>query len=183
MKEQQVIIDSTHFELTINRLCYQLIENHGDFENTVLIGLQPRGIHVLTRLKDRLENIIGKPVVCGNLDVTFFRDDFRRRETPLIPSATNIDFVIENKNVVIIDDVLHTGRTIRSGLDAMLAFGRPAKVELLVFIDRRFQRHLPIQPDYVGKKVDTLSFERVSVEWNEIDGIDRVVLYTPAENE
>lgn len=183
MKEQQIIIDSTHFELTINRLCYQLIENHGDFENTVLIGLQPRGIHVLTRLKDRLENIIGKPVVCGNLDVTFFRDDFRRRETPLIPSATNIDFVIENKNVVIIDDVLYTGRTIRSGLDAMLAFGRPAKVELLVFIDRRFQRHLPIQPDYVGKKVDTLSFERVSVEWNEIDGIDRVVLYTPAENE
>ncbi|TNE70870.1 MAG: bifunctional pyr operon transcriptional regulator/uracil phosphoribosyltransferase PyrR [Bacteroidetes bacterium] len=183
MKEQQVIIDSTHFELTINRLCYQLIENHGDFENTVLIGLQPRGIHVLTRLKDRLENIIGKPVVCGNLDVTFFRDDFRRRETPLIPSATNIDFVIENKNVVIIDDVLHTGRTIRSGLDAMLAFGRPAKVELLVFIDRRFQRHLPIQPDYVGKKVDTLSSERVTVEWNEIDGIDRVVLYTPAENE
>ncbi|TNE96161.1 MAG: bifunctional pyr operon transcriptional regulator/uracil phosphoribosyltransferase PyrR [Bacteroidetes bacterium] len=183
MKEQQVIIDSTHFELTINRLCYQLIENHGDFENTVLIGLQPRGIHVLTRLKGRLENIIGKPVVCGNLDVTFFRDDFRRRETPLIPSATNIDFVIENKNVVIIDDVLHTGRTIRSGLDAMLAFGRPAKVELLVFIDRRFQRHLPIQPDYVGKKVDTLSSERVTVEWNEIDGIDRVVLYTPAENE
>lgn len=183
MKEQQVIIDSTHFELTINRLCYQLIENHGNFENTVLIGLQPRGINVLTRLKITLEKIVGHEITCGNLDVTFFRDDFRRRETPLIPSATNIDFVIENKNVVIVDDVLHTGRTIRSGLDALLAFGRPAKVELLVFIDRRFQRHLPIQPDYVGQRVDTLSKERVTVEWKEVDGVDQVVLFTPVENE
>lgn len=183
MKEQQVIIDSIHFELTLSRLCYQLIENHGDFENTVLIGLQPRGINLLTRLKFRLEDILKKPVTCGDLDVTFFRDDFRRRETPLIPSATNIDFVIENKKVVIVDDVLHTGRTIRSGLDAMLAFGRPARVELLVLIDRRFQRHLPIQPDYVGLKVDTLSTERVAVEWKEQDGIDRVVLFTPSENE
>ena len=183
MKEQQVILDSTHFELTISRLCYQLIENHGDFENTVLIGLQPRGINVLTRLKSKLETILQKPITCGNLDITFFRDDFRRRETPLIPSATNIDFVIENKKVVIVDDVLHTGRSIRSGLDAMLAFGRPERVELLVLIDRRFQRHLPIQPDYVGKRVDTLTSERVLVEWKEIDGIDRVVLFTPAEIE
>lgn len=183
MKEQQVIIDSSHFELTLSRLCYQLIENHGDFSETVLIGLQPRGINVLTRLKEKLEDILGKAVLCGNLDVTFFRDDFRRRETPLIPSATNIDFVIENKNVVIIDDVLHTGRTIRSGLDAMLAFGRPSKVELLVLIDRRFQRHLPIQPDYVGLKVDTLTSERVAVEWKESDGQDRVVLFTPEDNE
>lgn len=183
MKEQQVIIDSSHFELTLSRLCYQLIENHGDFSETVLIGLQPRGINVLTRLKEKLEEILGKSVICGNLDVTFFRDDFRRRETPLIPSATNIDFVIENKRVVIIDDVLHTGRTIRSGLDAMLAFGRPSKVELLVLIDRRFQRHLPIQPDYVGLKVDTLTSERVAVEWKESDGQDRVVLFTPEDNE
>lgn len=183
MKEQQVIIDSSHFELTLSRLCYQLIENHGDFSETVLIGLQPRGINVLTRLKEKLEEILDKSVLCGNLDVTFFRDDFRRRETPLIPSATNIDFVIENKRVVIIDDVLHTGRTIRSGLDAMLAFGRPSKVELLVLIDRRFQRHLPIQPDYVGLKVDTLTSERVAVEWKESDGQDRVVLFTPEDNE
>lgn len=183
MKEQQVIIDSSHFELTLSRLCYQLIENHGDFSETVLIGLQPRGINVLSRLKEKLDEILGKSILCGNLDVTFFRDDFRRRETPLIPSATNIDFVIENKRVVIIDDVLHTGRTIRSGLDAMLAFGRPSKVELLVLIDRRFQRHLPIQPDYVGLKVDTLTSERVAVEWKESDGQDRVVLFTPEDNE
>ena len=115
--ERQVILNSKHFELTLNRLCYQLIETHNDFSNSVLIGLQPRGINVVTRLKSKLEEILGEEITCGNLDITFYRDDFRRREVPLIPSATNIDFVIENKNVVLIDDVLYTGRTIRSGLD------------------------------------------------------------------
>ena len=180
--EQQVILNSKHFDLTINRLCYQLIENHNDFKNSVLIGLQPRGINVVSRLKTRLQEIIKEEIVCGNLDITFYRDDFRRRQTPLIPSATNIDFVIEGKNVVIMDDVLYTGRTIRSGLDALLAFGRPEKVELLTFIDRRFKRDLPIQADYVGKTVDTLISERVSVEWKEIEGTDKVVLFTPDAN-
>ena len=180
--ERQVILNSKHFELTLNRLCYQLIETHNDFSNSVLIGLQPRGVNVVRRLKSKLEEILGKEIVCGNLDITFYRDDFRRREVPLIPSATNIDFVIENKNVVLIDDVLYTGRTIRSGLDALLAFGRPSKVELLTMIDRRFKRDLPIQADYVGKTVDTLISERVSVEWNEIEGEDKVVLFTPEAN-
>ena len=180
--ERQVILNSKHFELTLNRLCYQLIETHNDFSNSVLIGLQPRGVNVVRRLKSKLEEILGKEIVCGNLDITFYRDDFRRREIPLIPSATNIDFVIENKNVVLIDDVLYTGRTIRSGLDALLAFGRPSKVELLTMIDRRFKRDLPIQADYVGKTVDTLISERVSVEWNEIEGEDKVVLFTPEAN-
>lgn len=180
--EKQVILNSRHFELTINRLCYQLIENHSDFENSVLIGLQPRGIHVLTRLKSKLELILEQDITCGNLDITFYRDDFRRRETPLIPSVTNIDFVIEGKNVILIDDVLYTGRTIRAGLDALLAFGRPQKVELLTFIDRRFNRDLPIQADYIGKKVDTLISERVSVEWRELEGEDKVILFTPESN-
>ncbi len=177
--ERQVILNSKHFELTINRLCYQLIEIHNDFSNTVLIGLQPRGVNLLTRVKKRLEKILEKKVVCGKLDITFYRDDFRRRESPLIPSTTNIDFVIESKNVVLMDDVLYTGRTIRSGLDAMLAFGRPKKVELLTLVDRRFTRDLPIQADYVGKTVDTLVSERVAVEWEEIEGEDKVVLFTP----
>lgn len=181
--ERQVILNTKHFDLTIKRLCYQLIETHNDFSNSVLIGLQPRGVNVVARLKERLEAVLGHEIVCGNLDITFYRDDFRRREAPLIPSATNIDFVIENKNVVLIDDVLYTGRTIRSGLDALLAFGRPEKVELLTMIDRRFKRDLPIQADYVGKTVDTLISERVSVEWKEIEGEDKVVLFTPESNE
>lgn len=180
--EKQVILNEKQFELTLNRLCYQLIENHNDFSETVLIGLQPRGIHVLKRLKDRLEQILGHEVTCGNLDITFYRDDFRRRERPIIPSATNIDFIIENKDVVIIDDVLYTGRTIRSGIDALMAYGRPRNVELVTFIDRRFKRQLPIQADYVGKTIDTLASERVSVEWKEIEGLDKVVLYTPENN-
>jgi pyrimidine operon attenuation protein / uracil phosphoribosyltransferase len=180
--DKQIILNSNQFELTLKRLCYQLIENHNEFNDSVLIGLQPRGIHVLKRLKFMLENIIGKDVQCGILDVTFYRDDFRRREEPLIPSATNIDFIIENKKVVLIDDVLFTGRTIRSGLDALLAFGRPKNVELLVFIDRRFKRQLPIQADYIGNTVDTLKTEKVNVEWKETEGEDKVILYTPEAN-
>lgn len=180
--EKQVILDDQHVQLTMNRLAYQLIENHSDFSSTVLIGLQPRGIHVLERLKTILEEITQHSVTCGQLDITFYRDDFRRREKPLIPSATNIDFSIENKKVVLIDDVLYTGRTIRSGLDALLAFGRPTCVELLVLIDRRFQRDLPIQADYIGKAVDTLNSERVSVEWKESEGADKVMLFTPELN-
>ncbi len=182
--EKQVILNEIELKLTLSRLCYQLIENHDNFENTVLLGLQPRGIHVLYRLKTELEKILGHEVTCGNLDITFYRDDFRRRENPLIPSVTNIDFIIENKNVVLIDDVLYTGRTIRAGLDAILAFGRPKKVELLTLIDRRFRRDLPIQSDYIGKSVDSLISERVSVEWKEEEGKDQVFLITTnQENE
>jgi pyrimidine operon attenuation protein/uracil phosphoribosyltransferase len=181
--EKQVILNSKHLELTLKRLSHELIESHNDFSDTVLVGLQPRGIYVVSQLKKQLEIILGKEIICGNLDITFFRDDFRRREKPLIPSITNIDFSLENKKVVLVDDVLYTGRTIRAGLDALLTFGRPSKVELLVLIDRRFRRDLPIQADYVGKMVDSLISERASVEWEEIEGEDKIVLYTKDSNE
>jgi len=183
LMEKQVILNSKHLELTLKRLSHELIESHNDFSDTVLVGLQPRGIYVVSQLKKQLEIILGKEIVCGNLDITFFRDDFRRREKPLIPSITNIDFSLENKKVVLVDDVLYTGRTIRAGLDALLTFGRPSKVELLVLIDRRFRRDLPIQADYIGKMVDSLISERVSVEWEEIEGEDKIVLYTKDSNE
>lgn len=183
LMEKQVILNSKHLELTLKRLSHELIESHNDFSDTVLVGLQPRGIYVVSQLKKQLEIILRKEIVCGNLDITFFRDDFRRREKPLIPSITNIDFSLENKKVVLVDDVLYTGRTIRAGLDALLTFGRPSKVELLVLIDRRFRRDLPIQADYVGKMVDSLISERVSVEWEEIEGEDKIVLYTKDSNE
>ena len=183
LMEKQVILNSKHLELTLKRLSHELIESHNDFSDTVLVGLQPRGIYVVSQLKKQLEIILGKEIVCGNLDITFFRDDFRRREKPLIPSITNIDFSLENKKVVLVDDVLYTGRTIRAGLDALLTFGRPSKIELLVLIDRRFRRDLPIQADYVGKMVDSLISERVSVEWQEIEGEDKIVLYTKDSNE
>ena len=179
--EKQVILDAQQFDLTLTRLCHELIEQHSDFSNTVLIGLQPRGIHVVKRLRDKLSAILGITPICGNLDITFYRDDFRRREKPIIPSITNIDFSIENKQVVLVDDVLFTGRTIRSGLDGLLTFGRPTKVQLLVLIDRRFNRDLPIQADYIGKSVDTLFHEKVKVSWVDIDGVDKVELYMKDE--
>jgi pyrimidine operon attenuation protein/uracil phosphoribosyltransferase len=181
--EKQVILNATQLELTLKRLSHELIETHGNFDNSVLIGLQPRGIHVATRLKTILEAILGHDIQAGNLDITFHRDDFRRREKPLLPSITNIDFSIENKRIILIDDVLFTGRTIRAGLDALLTFGRPSQVQLLALIDRRFSRDLPIQADYIGKTVDTLASERVAVEWKTIEGQDQILLYTKEGHE
>lgn len=172
-----VLLDSNHFRIIIDRLCHQLIENHGDFKDAVIIGLQPRGVYLANRIRNVLEQTLDNgSIQCGRLDVTFHRDDFGRRDTPIVPKITDIDFEIEDKNVILIDDVLYTGRTIRSGLDAMLAFGRPRKVELLVLIDRRFSRHLPISPDYVGRWVDSIVEERVAVEWDELEGKDQVIL-------
>ncbi|MDG2369618.1 MAG: bifunctional pyr operon transcriptional regulator/uracil phosphoribosyltransferase PyrR [Flavobacteriales bacterium] len=180
MKTSEVL-NSLQFSHTIRRLCYQLIENHNDFSNSALIGLQPNGIYVTNRIKKELENICQKEILTGSLDITFFRDDFRRKDTPLIPSVTNLDFSVENKKVVLIDDVLFTGRTVRSGLDAIMTFGRPSKVELLTLIERRFSHHIPIRADYIGKSIDTIESERVTVNWEEVDGLDQVILHTPEE--
>jgi pyrimidine operon attenuation protein/uracil phosphoribosyltransferase len=171
----KVLLDKEKFDVTIKRLCHQLIEVHGDFKNSAIIGLQPRGVFMAQRIKKELETILkNKKVNCGELDITFYRDDFRRKE--LIPNRTNIDFTIEEKNVVMVDDVLFTGRTIRAGLDAMLAFGRPKDVELLVLVDRRFSRHVPIQAKYIGITIDSIESQNVKVEWKETEGNDKVTL-------
>jgi pyrimidine operon attenuation protein/uracil phosphoribosyltransferase len=165
------------FGLTIDRLCHQLIEDHGDLRNVALIGLQPRGVFVARRLRTRLARIVGgEHLAYGELDITFHRDDFRHRAVTAAPSATDIAFSLDGRHVVLVDDVLYTGRSIRAGLDALLSFGRPAGVQLLVLVDRRFSRELPIQPDYVGKWVDSIAGQRVAVEWKEADGQDRILL-------
>ena len=175
------ILNSLQLSLTIRRLCFQLIENHHDFSNTVLVGLQPNGVFLVNRLKKELEKIINKVVKTGALDITFFRDDFRRKEKPLIPSVTNIDFSLENKIIVLVDDVFFTGRTVRSGLDAIMTFGRPKSVEFLTLIERRFTQHLPIKADYIGQSIDTINEEKVSVRWKEEHGKDQILLYSPNE--
>jgi pyrimidine operon attenuation protein/uracil phosphoribosyltransferase len=177
--KSKIILGTQQFGITINRLCYQLIENHNDFKNSAIIGLQPRGIFLAGRICATLKKLIpAADIKSGNLDITFFRDDFKRRDNPIIPSTTAIDFIIENKNVILVDDVLYTGRTIRAGLDALLAFGRPERVELLTLIDRKFSRHLPIQPNYTGIAIDTISSDKVLVKWKESDGEDVVTLIT-----
>lgn len=163
--------------IILERLAHQLIENHPDFERTVLIGLQPRGVFLSDRIYQVLGPLLpGRAIRYGKLDITFYRDDFRKADTLHIPNQTRIDFSIEGQTVILIDDVLYTGRTIRSALDAMLDFGRPSRIKLLTLIDRRFSRELPIQPDYVGKSIDSIISQKVRVYWKERDGYDEVVL-------
>jgi len=174
------IIDPVEFELTLNRLAYQLIEEHDDFAQSALIGIQPRGVHLASRLAEIIENVTGKQDLRkGQLDITFFRDDLRHRQSLPQASVTELPFLVEDLRVVLIDDVLFTGRTIRAALDALLAHGRPKSVELAVLIDRRFSRELPIQPKYVGRSVDSIDSQKVRVRWahdENGDGQDRVDL-------
>lgn len=163
--QKRLIVQDQLLEIMLERLAHQLIENHVDFSESVILGLQPRGVFVAERLQQKLEAILGFPVRSGQLDITFHRDDFRRRESPLTANATRINFHLENQKVILVDDVLYTGRSVRAALDAMMAYGRPSRVELLVLIDRRYSRHLPIEAQYVGKYVNSLPSQRVLVEW------------------
>lgn len=167
MPQKRLLLSSPLLEIMTKRLCQELIENHQDFSNSVVMGLQPRGIFFAERIVAELNQHTGLNVLFGQLDATFYRDDFRRRDSPLVPNKTNIPFLIEGKRVILIDDVLASGRMVRAAMDAMTAFGRPKMVELLVLIDRRYNRELPIAPDYVGMKVNTLESQRVQVEWKE----------------
>jgi pyrimidine operon attenuation protein/uracil phosphoribosyltransferase len=174
---QKVLLTSKEVNIILHSLACQLIEKHLDFSNTVLIGLQPRGIYLAKRIKALLEQEYQiKKVPLGFLDITFFRDDFRRGEKQLEANKTQIDFLVEDQKVIFIDDVLYTGRSINAALTAIQSFGRPCEIELLVLIDRRFSRHLPIQPDYRGRQVDAIEDEKVKVCWNEKDGEDAVYL-------
>ncbi|WP_425237818.1 bifunctional pyr operon transcriptional regulator/uracil phosphoribosyltransferase PyrR [Ulvibacterium sp.] len=174
---QKVLLSSKEINIILHRLACQLLENHLDFKDTVLIGLQPRGIFVAQRLKKILQSEYGvKEINLGLLDITFYRDDFRRGDKPLEANTTKIDFLVEDKKVVFIDDVLYTGRSIRAALTAIQSFGRPQEIELLALIDRRFSRHLPIQPNYRGRQVDAINDEKVKVMWEENDGEDVIYL-------
>ena len=174
---QKVLLNSKEVNITLHRLACQLIENHKDFSNTVLIGIQPRGKYLANRLAEMLKTEYKiNNLQLGLLDITFYRDDFRRGDKIHEANTTEIDFIVEDKNVVFIDDVLYTGRSIRSALTAIQSFGRPNEIELLTLIDRRFSRHLPIQPNYRGRQVDAINEEKVKVSWKENDGEDAVYL-------
>jgi pyrimidine operon attenuation protein / uracil phosphoribosyltransferase len=171
----KTVLTDQQLAITIKRLSHQLLENHLQLADTVLIGLQPRGIFVSDRVVAELKKVIpSEKIFYGKLDITFYRDDVRQEVR--IASKTDIPFTIENKHVILIDDVLFTGRTIRAALDALLDFGRPASVELCILIDRRFSRELPIQANYVGRSIDSIVTQRVKVFWEERDGRDEVAL-------
>ena len=168
----KAILIQQQLAITIKRLAHQVAENHIDLENTVFIGIQPRGVYLADKIVEELKKQMpGSTILYGKLDITFYRDDIRQELH--VANQTDIPFSIEGKKVVLIDDVLYTGRTIRAAMDALLDFGRPEKVELCVLIDRRFSRQLPIQPDYVGKTIDSIISQKVKVEWEKME----VVLY------
>jgi pyrimidine operon attenuation protein/uracil phosphoribosyltransferase len=173
----KTLLDSAHLDITLRRLAHQLVENHRGFSNSVIIGLQPRGVYFSDRIVALLKEITGNvQIPYGRLDITFYRDDLRQSGQLQVPSQTDISFSVEHKKVILIDDVLHTGRTIRAAMDALVDFGRPQEVELMVLINRRFSRELPIQPDYTGLSVDTLFEQKVKVNWKEKDQEDKVIL-------
>ncbi len=168
----QTILSSEQLAITIQRLTNQLLEKHLNLENTVLIGIQTGGVFLSDKIIHQLhKEISADKIFYGRLDITFYRDDIRKELH--IANQTDIPFSIEDKKVILIDDVLYTGRTIRAALDALQDFGRPQKVELCVLIDRRSGRQLPIQPDYCGKEIDSIISQRVKVDW----GKEEVILY------
>lgn len=174
---KKVLLNAKDIDITLHRLACQLVENYDDFKGSALIGIQPRGVFVADRIRRILEDEYHiTDLKTGKLDITFFRDDFRQNKNQLQANTTQIDFLVEGKCVVFIDDVLYTGRSINAALTAIQSFGRPKEIELLTLIDRRFSRHLPIQPDYNGRKVDSINTERVKVNWKENAGEDSVYL-------
>ncbi|MFD1096093.1 bifunctional pyr operon transcriptional regulator/uracil phosphoribosyltransferase PyrR [Salegentibacter chungangensis] len=174
---QKVLLDAKELDIILHRLACQLVENHTDFSESVIIGIQPRGVFLARRIEKILKEEYNiHNILSGQLDITFYRDDFRRSDKPLEANKTKIDFVVEDKRVVFVDDVLYTGRSIRAALTAIQSFGRPKEIELLTLIDRRFSRHLPIQPDYNGRQVDAINEEKVQVNWKENEGQDAVYL-------
>lgn len=165
---KKILISPQLLEIMLSRLAHQLIENHQDFADSVILGLQPKGVFFAEKMKKKLQELTHINIPLGHLDVTFYRDDFRRRDAPpLKANSTKVDFLVEDKRVILVDDVLYTGRTVRAALDAMTAFGRPRAVELMALIDRKYTRDLPIHPQYVGKEVDTLISQWIQVEWTE----------------
>ena len=176
MQNRRLLLNNDEFNIILDRLAFQLIENHNDFEDTVIIGLQKGGAYLVDVLGGILDKLCPNAINRGYLDITFFRDDLNRKIENIVPSHTEIDFSIDNKNVILVDDVLYTGRSVRAALSTLHSMGRSKKIELLVLINRRFSRKLPISPNYVGKSVDVIESEKVEVCFNGKDNKNGVFL-------
>jgi pyrimidine operon attenuation protein/uracil phosphoribosyltransferase len=178
MENTRILSEGIEFELMLERLCYQLIEEYDDFKDTCLIGIQTGGVQLATRLREKLSAILrGLDLPFGKLDITFYRDDFRTSKKPLAANINDMPFVIENQRVILVDDVSYTGRSVQAALTALNHYGRPKNIKLLVLVDRRFNRQLPIRPDYIGATIDALDEAYVRVEWRDTEGADRVLIF------
>lgn len=178
MQEGKLLLSAARLDLVITRLCHQLLEDWGDFSNACILGIQPRGVLLANRVHQRLQELLpDAKIAYGKLDITFYRDDFRQEDGPLSAYPNEVDFVVTGKKVLLVDDVLYTGRTISAALAALQHYGRPSSVQLLALVDRRFNRHLPVQANYVGIRVDALDEAYVRVRWQETHGADEVLLF------
>ncbi len=179
MARAKTLLKNDQFRLTLDRLCYEIIENYPAVNEKCIIGIQERGIFLAERIAERLTMLErGSKMNVGKLDITFYRDDYRIRTEPIKASETDIEFDIDGKDVILVDDVLFSGRTIHAAMAALQDFGRPSKIELLVMVDRRFNRHLPIQPNYTGIVVDAYDEAYVKVEYNHVEEEDKILLFS-----
>ena len=175
----RVILDEDQLGRTLRRVAHEIVEKHADLDQLALVGIYTRGALLAERLRELIEQFTGRSVPTGALDISFYRDDVRIHPQPVV-KATRLDFPIDDRSVVLVDDVLFTGRTIRAAIEALFDYGRPERVQLAVLVDRG-HRELPIRPDYVGKNVPTARSERVNVNLEETDEVDRVLLLDRGE--
>lgn len=179
MQKGRQILSPERFKITLQRLASQIIENYSSKEAIIIVGIQEKGVILAQRLIAIIEkNYPKQKIQLGKLDITFYRDDFRMRQTPLKANATQMDFEIDAKKILLVDDVLYTGRTIQAAMSSLQDFGRVDRIELLTMVDRKFNRHLPIMSDYTGIEVDAVDEAYVSVEWEHLDGEDKVMIYS-----
>jgi pyrimidine operon attenuation protein / uracil phosphoribosyltransferase len=181
MEFARILSEKEKFDLTIERLCYHLIEDYDDFKDTCIVGIQTGGVQLASRIRQKLAEIRsltegGGDIPFGKLDITFYRDDFRTSKKPLAANVNDMSFVIENQRVILVDDVSYTGRSVQAAMTALNHYGRPKSVKLLVLVDRRFNREIPVRPDYIGISVDALDDAYVRVEWEEVEGQDRILI-------
>ena len=184
---ERVLLDEEALQRTLRRIAHEIVEKHPDLTALALVGIYTRGATLAQRLRDLIEEYTGVRVPTGALDITFYRDDVtlraeQRAHPQPVVKATRLDFPLEGKSVVLVDDVLYTGRTIRSAIEAIFDYGRPERVQLAVLVDRG-HRELPIRPDYVGKNLPTARGEHVRVQLVEVDEVDRVLLIPATEEE
>jgi pyrimidine operon attenuation protein / uracil phosphoribosyltransferase len=174
MSSEKTVLDREDVRRTLVRIAHEIVEKTGG-EGVAVVGIHRRGAVLAARLRDLVAELVGEPVPLGDIDISFYRDDVSLRKGHPVVHASHIDFPVEDTTVVLVDDVLYTGRTVRAAIDALFDYGRPSRVQLAVVADRG-HRELPIRPDYVGKNLPTSSSERVNVKVEEIDGVDEVVI-------
>ena len=171
--QKALVLDEQAIRRSLTRIAHQIIEKNKGIEDCVLVGIRTRGIYLASRLAKRIEEIEGNSIPVGELDITLYRDDLTKKTANPLVKGSDIPIEITNKIVILIDDVLYTGRTVRAGLDAIMDIGRPSAIQLAVLVDRG-HRELPIRADYVGKNIPTSSSEKIVVELTEVDQVDQV---------